>query len=63
MEDGTEVLCETFQEAAVKHGLFEDDEEIEKSLQEAASFKMPREFRKCFETRLTYMISMAFTNC
>ena len=54
MEDGTEVLCETFQEAAVKHGLFEDDEEIEKSLQEAASFKMPREFRKCFVSLVVF---------
>ena len=48
------VVCETFQEACIKHGLFEDDQEIEKSLEEAASFQMPKGFRKCFVTLVLY---------
>ena len=48
------IMCKTFHEACIKHGLFEDDDEIEKSLDEAASFKMPKQFRKCFVTLVLF---------
>ena len=42
------VECKTYQEAAVKLGLFEDDSVIEQTLEEAFSIKFGRVFRHCF---------------
>ena len=44
--DGYE--CATYQEAAIKLGLFEDDKAIEQTLEEAFSIKIGRAFRHCF---------------
>ena len=44
--DGYE--CATYQEAAIKLGLFEDDRAIEQTLEEAFSIKIGRAFRHCF---------------
>ena len=43
-------VCETFQEACIKLGLFEDDSEIEKCLTEAATVKFPKQFRHLYVT-------------
>ncbi len=43
-------VCSNFQEACVKMGLFDDDKEIEKSLEEAATIKFGRHLRELFVT-------------
>ena len=52
LDDG--YVCQSFHESCVKRGLFEDDEEIEKSLDEAANIKFARGFRQCFVTICVY---------
>ena len=42
------VVYDTYQEAAVKLGLFEDDTTLEQTLEEAYSIKFGRVFRHCF---------------
>ena len=41
-------VCETFKAACIKLGLWESDDEIEKSLEEAASIKFGSALRHCF---------------
>ncbi len=43
-------VCSNFQEACIKLGLFDDDQEIEKSLEEAASIKFGKHLRELFVT-------------
>ena len=47
-------VCETYQAACIKVGLFEGDDEIEKSLREAASIKFGSALRHCFVTLMVY---------
>uniref|UniRef100_A0A4Y0BJ30 Helitron_like_N domain-containing protein n=1 Tax=Anopheles funestus TaxID=62324 RepID=A0A4Y0BJ30_ANOFN len=44
--DGT--VYATFQQAAIREGLLQDDSEWERALQEAATFQMPSQFRHFF---------------
>ena len=46
--DGQSIVCPDFHTAAVKLGLFEDNEEIIKSLKEAANYKFAKQFRSFF---------------
>ena len=50
-------LCNSFQEACIKLGLFEDDSEIEKCLTEAATVKFPKQFRQLYVTLMTQSIA------
>ena len=49
-------ICETFQQACIQLGLFEDDSEIEKCLTEAATVKFAAQFRQLFVTLLVQVI-------
>ena len=46
--DNVTTVCKTFQDACIKRGLLEDDKEIEKALEEAATLKFAKVFRHCF---------------
>ncbi|GAA0144031.1 hypothetical protein LIER_35857 [Lithospermum erythrorhizon] len=46
--------CKSFQEAAHKRGLLHNDDDIEQTLQEASTFRMPPELRRLFTTLLHY---------
>ena len=48
------VMCKTFQDACIKLGLVEDNKEIIKTLEEAASFKFAKQFRHCFFTTVVF---------
>ena len=50
-------LCESFQEACIKLGLFEDDSEIKKCLAQAATVKFPKQFRQLYVTLMTQAIA------
>ena len=47
-------ICDTFQAACIKLGIWDGDDEIEKSLEEAASIKFASGLRHCFVTMLIY---------
>lgn len=48
------IVYGTFEEAALKHGLLEDDREWDECLREAASTQMPIQLRQLFATLLTF---------
>ena len=47
-------IFETFQAACIKLGIWDGDDEIEKSLEEAASIKFASGFRHCFVTMFVH---------
>ena len=47
-------VCNTFHEACIARGLCEDDQEIDKALEEACSFQSGQQFRHFFATLLLY---------
>ncbi|GAA0149376.1 hypothetical protein LIER_36918 [Lithospermum erythrorhizon] len=49
-------MCETFQEAAHKRGLLQNDGDIETTMEEASVYKMPSELWRLFATLLNYYI-------
>ncbi len=51
------VVYETFHEACIKLGLFEDDSEIENCLAEAATIRFPKQFRRLFVTLMTQSLA------
>ena len=53
------IVYDTYQEAAVKLGLFDDDTTLEQTLEEAYSIKFGKVFRHCF---VMLMINAAPTN-
>ena len=56
--DGTPVVYDTFQQAAIARGLLADDTEWDKCLAEAASFKPGHQLRKLFATLLVHCAVM-----
>ncbi|XP_021721222.1 uncharacterized protein LOC110688767 [Chenopodium quinoa] len=47
-------LCNTFQQAALKLGLLEEDDSVDRCLQEGCSIQMPHAIRKLFATILIF---------
>ncbi|GAA0158038.1 hypothetical protein LIER_38576 [Lithospermum erythrorhizon] len=49
-----EIMCKTFQEAAYKRGLLHSDDDINKTMEESSTYRMPVELRRLFATLLHY---------
>ncbi|RCN43056.1 hypothetical protein ANCCAN_10937 [Ancylostoma caninum] len=53
-EDGQEVVCTTFMEAAKRRGLMRDDQHVTLTMQEATHFQMPAELRSLLAALLCF---------